>query len=282
MALIVPLLFTSCLKDNEIIGPDADGSILNIVEFYDITLPTTTANSPYAMYVPTTLDLVPQAEFDIAVSYSGVDVAPEDIVVTLAPEPSAIPIFNTSQSSSYIQMPAAAYDLPASLTIKKGEKRAFAKVIVRPTLLDQTQSNALAVKITSASFGEVSGNFGTVIYSLPIKSIWQGKYRYTLTNNFGTIDANLGGSFTEDDVVLNTVGPNRVRTNLLWQVYGGYSEYQFNSSNTDITGIAAFSGTPRVATINQVILVDPVNMIFEIRWTGIGRGVIERYERTGD
>lgn len=277
---LVLVSMNSCLKDENILAPNGSP---NIVEFYDVTAPVSAVNAPFVMYVPTTLELDPQAEFQIAVSYSGAEEsAPQDIVVTLEAAPSAVLSFNTSQGTSYFQMAASAYDLPSSVTIKKGEKRAYANVVIRPLLLSQTVNNALAIKIGSATHGEISGNFGTVIFSLPIKSIWQGTYRYTITNNFGTIDANIGGMFTEDDVVLSTVGPNLLRMNGLWQTYSGYSEYQFNSANDDVTAVRAFSGSNLTVAINQVILVDPVNLIFEVRWTGLGRGVVERFERTGD
>lgn len=278
--LILPLL-SSCLKDENILAPGDNTS--NIIEFYNVTAPMSASNAPYIMYVPKTLEVVPESEFEIAVSYSGAEeVAPQDIVVNLEAAPDAITKFNASQSSAYVQMGASGYQIPTSLTIKKGEKRAFGKVKVFPEELDQTKSNALALKISSASTGTVSGNFGTVIYSLPIKSMWEGTYTYTITNNFGTIDGNIGGTFTEPGVKLSTVGPNRLYMQYLWRTYSGYAEYQFNGDNTAITSVLAFSGSVLSSSINEVILVDPDNKIFEIRWTGLGRGVIERFVRTGD
>ena len=278
-ALVLSSL-NSCLKDENVLDPSGSQ---NIIEFYNVTAPSSPANAPYIMYVPATLEVVPEAEFEIAISYSGAEeAAPQDIVVNLEPAPDAISKFNVSQESDYVQMPSNGYELPSSLTIKKGEKRAYAKVKVRPEELDQTKSNALAVRISSASHGTISGNFGTVIYSLPIKSMWEGTYTYTITNNFGTIDGNIGGTFTEEGVKLSTVGPNKLYMQYLWRTYSGYAHYQFNGDNTTITSITAFSGSVLASSINEVILVDPDNGIFEVRWTGLGRGVIERFVRTGD
>ncbi|HZH72848.1 MAG TPA: DUF1735 domain-containing protein [Mariniphaga sp.] len=271
---------SSCLKDEAVLDPSGSK---NIIEFYNVTAPTSGVTAPYVMYVPTTLEVVPEVEFDIAISYSGAELeAPQDIVVNLAEAPEAVTAFNASQGTSYVQMGASGYEFPSSVTIRKGEKRVYAKVKVRPTILNQAVSNVLALTITSASFGEISGNFRTVIFSLPIKSIWEGTYTYTVTNNFGTIDGNIGGVFTEQNVRLSTVGPNRLYMQYLWRTYSGYSEYQFNADNTDITSVLAFSGSVLSSSIEEVILIDTENLIFEIRWVGLGRGVIERFVRTGD
>jgi hypothetical protein len=277
--LILPLL-SSCLKDENVLAPGANSS--NIIEFYNVTAPMSASNAPYIMYVPKTLEVVPESEFEIAVSYSGAEeAAPQDIVVNLEPAPDAITKFNASQNSAYVQMSSTGYQIPTSVTIKKGEKRAYAKVKVFPEELDQSKSNAIALKISSASTGTISGNFGTVIYSLPIKSMWEGTYTYSVKNNFGGIDANIG-SFTEEGVKLSTIGPNRLYLQYLNRTYGGYTEYQFNGDNTSITSILAYSGQNFPTTINEVVLVDSDNLIFEIRWTWGGRGVVERLVRTGD
>ncbi len=277
---LVTVGLSSCLKDEAVLDPSGSK---NIIEFYNVTAPTSPVTAPHVMYVPMTLEVVPEVEFDIAISYSGAELAaPQDITVNIAPAAEAITAFNSSQNTAYVQMSPDDYDIPTTVTIKRGEKRAYAKVKVRPDQLDQSVSNALALTITSSSFGEISGNFRTVIFSLPVKSIWEGEYTYTVTNNFGTIDANIGGTFTETGVRLSTVGPNRLYMQYLWRTYSGYAEYQFNADNTSITSITAFSGSNLATSINEVILVDQDNLIFEIRWTGLGRGVVERFVRTGD
>lgn len=277
---LVTVGLSSCLKDEAVLDPSGSK---NIVEFYNVTAPTSGVTAPYVMYVPTTLEVVPEVEFEIAISYSGAELAaPQDIVVNLAVAPEAVAEFNTSQGTAYVQMDPSGYEIPSSVTIKQGEKRVYTKVKVRPQVLNQAVSNVLALTISSASYGEISGNFSTVIFSLPIKSIWEGTYTYTIINNYGTIDGNIGGTFTEEGVQLSTVGPNRLYMQYLWRTYSGYTEYQFNADNTDITSVLAFSGSVLPSSIQEVILIDTENKIFEIRWTGLGRGVIERFVRTGD
>lgn len=284
LALTLPLLFTSCLKDKELIGPDAEGSVKNVIEFKNISTINSSTSSPYPVYVPLTLDPSKSSESVTGVvRYAGVESAPNDITVEIAVDPSVVTNYNTSQNATFFALPATAYEVPTSVVIKKGEKEASFEIKLKTSQFDQTKENVLPLVIKStSSSAPISGNFGKVIYSFPVKSIWEGTYRYTVTNNFGTIDANIGGSFTEDDVKLSTVGPNKLYMQYLWRTYSGYSEYQFNGNNTSITAITAYSGSARPVTNIEVIVIDPVRKIFEVKWTAIGRGVIERFERTGN
>jgi hypothetical protein len=281
---IIPLTFTSCLKDETLIGPDAPGSISNVIEFKNIAPISSVATAPFALYVPTTLNPEDtQTTVNAVVRYAGVNDAPTDIVVNIEYVENVISTYNTAQTTSYVAIPSSAFTFPSSVTIKKGEREAIVPIVVNVPDLDPSVSNAIALKISSVSTNDVvSSNFGTVIYSFPLKSIWEGTYKYTITNNFGTIDGNIGGTFTENDVKLSTVGPNELYMQYLWRTYSGHAHYRFNGDNDDIIGIVANSGGDIATTINEVILVDAENMIFEVRWTGLGRGVIERFERTGD
>lgn len=282
--LTFPLLFTSCLKDKELIGPDAEGAIKNVIEFKNISTITSPATAPFPVYVPTTLNPEKSTEVIVAsIRYAGVDNAPNDITVELGVDPSIVNKYNSAQKTNFLALPNSAYELPSSVTIKKGEKEVSFEIKLNINSFDQLKENVLPIIIKStSSAAPISGNFGKVIYSFPIRSIWEGTYKYTIINNFGTIDGNIGGTFTEEGVKLSTVGPNKVRMNGLWQTYSGYSEYQFNASNSSITSVTAFSGSNLATSIQEVVLVDPVKMIFEIKWTGLGRGVIERFEKTGD
>lgn len=283
VGFLAVLSTTSCLKDEDLLSPD-DSNSHNVIEFYNLTAPTSLGTAPHVMYVPTTLEVQPLQEFQIAVSYTGVEAgAPEDITVNLAVEPKILDEYKAvvPNTSLYVNAPSNTFEIPKSVVIKKGEKRAFVTIKVKPDQLDPTKSNAISLRITSASHGVVSGNFGTAIYSLPIKSIWEGVYTYTVINDSGAIDGNIPKT-PKTGVQLVTVGPNRVKTNLLWQVYSGYSEYQFNADDTDITSLVAFSGSVLASEITDVVVVDAEKKIFEIHWIGLGRGVKERFVRTGD
>ena len=273
---------SSCLKDKSIIGPDAPGAVKNVIEFKNIGPIKSGTTAPYAMFIPFTLDpTAASAEFEAVVNYAGSEVAPSDITVNLAADPAVISAYNAGvANSNFTQLASAAYSFPTTVTIPKGQREAKFKITVKPSSFDATKENALAIKISSASTGVISGNFGAVIYSMPLKSIWQGTYTVHFNNNYGTIDPNIG-NFTETGVVLETVGPNKLQTLYAANTYSGYTQYQFNGSNTSITSVTVFSGSLLASSVDGVDLVDPVNGKFTIRYTFLGRGMTEEWVRTG-
>jgi hypothetical protein len=273
--LTLGLTSTSCLKDTAILDPEGSK---NVVEFFNVTAPTSPGASPVVTYVPMTLEVVPESEFKMMISYSGAELAaPQDINVQLAAAPEIIGTYNTAQGAALVQVSPSHIEFPASVTIPKGQKRVEVSVKVKSDQLDPSVSNAFGVKIVSASHGVVSGNFGSVIFSLPIKSVWEGVYTYNVTSTAADV-----GNKTVQNVRLNTVGPNRLRVNGLWQTYSGWSEYQFNATSDDITQIANFSGSNIPGTNVVVHEANPEAGIFEVSWVGLGRAVRERWVRTGD
>lgn len=283
----VAIALTSCLKDDTMVT-DPDKSVGNVLEFGNTGSPSSPAGAPHFAYTPLTLDpeKVPTAKFTTSIRYAGAeDVAPQDIVVQLAAAPEAVTAWNAAYPTAqfpYNQVAAANVTFPSTVTIKKGEKFANVEVTIKADALNKAISNVFAIKITSTNFAKVSGNFGTVIYNLPIKSIWDGKYTYTILNNYGTIDPNIGGTFTDTNIELRTVGPNLLEVTFLGQTYSGYARYQFSGDNTTITNTVAFSGSLRASNIDQVVLVDPINKKWILRWTWLGRGTQETWVRTGD
>ncbi len=280
------LALGSCLKDDTMVT-DPDKAVGNVVEIGNTGSPTSAAGAPVFAFTPATLDPAksPTTKFTTSVRYAGAeDVAPQDITVTLAAAPEAVTAWNTAYPTAqfqYNQLPTNAFSFPTSVTIKKGEKAAYFDITVKSDILNPAISNVLGIKITSTNFSTVSGNFGKVIYNLPIKSIWDGLYTFSVNNNYGTIDGNIG-SFTEKDIALRTIGPNLLEVTYLSQVYSGYARYQFDATNTNILSTIAFSGSVLASSIQGVDLVDPVNRKFTIRWTWGGRGVVETWVRTGD
>lgn len=272
---------SSCLKDKDLIGPDSDGAIKNIIEFKNIGPINSGPTAPHPVYIPFTLKPADEsAEVEVTVNYAGADVAPSDITVNLAVDPSLITTYNSKVAgAAFFAIPSTMYSLPASVTIPKGQREGKFKIKVNPSLFNGAKENALAIKITSASTGVISGNFGAIILSMPLESIWQGTYTVTINNNYGTIDANIG-NFTESDVVLGTVGPNKLEVSGIAQTYGGNVQYQFNGENTSITSVYAYSGATVYATsIQSIDVIDAENGIFELHWTFFGRGLVERWVR---
>ncbi|MCZ4243276.1 DUF1735 domain-containing protein [Pedobacter punctiformis] len=285
--LLVALIFisglSSCLKDDTIIGPDSPGAIKNIVEFKNVGAIASSTTAPFAVYIPFTLKpTATSAEFEGIINYAGADTAPSDIVVNIAADPSVIATYNAKVSgAAYAALPASSYSFPATVTIPAGQREAKFKITVKPNTFDATKENALALRITSASTGVISGNFGAVIFSMPLESVWQGTYDVHINNNYGTIDGNIG-NFSDTGIKLATVGPNRLRTLSVADTYSGSTTFQFNGDNTSITGVVVISGTTTFATsIQGIDLIDPVNGKFTIRYTWGGRGMTETWTRTG-
>lgn len=276
--------FSSCLKDKSLIGPDADGAIKNIIEFKNIAPITSGPTAPFAVYIPFTLKPTSTtAEFEAIINYAGADTAPQDITVNLAVDPTILTRYNSGVSGANYKIPAAgSYSFPTSVVIPAGQREVKVKITVKPNTFDATLENALPLKITSVTSGAVSGNFGAVIFSLPLESIWQGTYTVSYNNNYGTIDANLQPAFTESGVKLATIGPNRLRSELVCQTYSGFQTWQFNGTNTSITAVTTFSGSERATSIQSVDLVDATNRKFALHYTWLGRGMVEVWTRTGD
>jgi hypothetical protein len=189
---------SSCLKDKALIATDKS----NIVEFYTTEAIASAPTELYAVYVKSYVAGEPKT-FDVTVSYSGSDVAPQDISVDVAIDEAALAKYNVKAaangSTEYTMLPASAFTLPANTTvvIKKGERRATFSVAVKiPADFDFNADFALPLTIKSASFGTVSGNFGTVLYKVGAKNIYDGVYSLT-----GTVlregDPVLSGSVPE-------------------------------------------------------------------------------------
>jgi len=284
MALTFITGLSSCLKDDTIIGPDSPGAIKNVVEFQNISAPTSAPTAPFAVYIPFTLKpTATTADFEAIINYAGADVAPQDIVVNLASDATILTKYNAGVSgAAYFAPPTGSYSFPATVTIPAGQRQVKVKISLKPNAFDATKENALPIRITSSSFGNVSGNFGAVIFSLPLESIWQGTYTVSYNNNYGTIDANLQPAFTETGVKLATVGPNRLRSELVCQTYSGYQTWQFNGNNTSITAVTTFSGSERATSIQSIDLIDATARKFSLHYTWLGRGMVEEWTRTGD
>lgn len=276
---------SSCLKDEVMIGPDAPGAISNVIEFANIGAIQSGTSAPTPLYIPFTLKpTATTASFEGIVNYAGADVAPSDITVTIAADAALITNYNAKVTgSTLVQLPASSYTLPTTVVIPKGQRQAKFTVTVKPNTFDATKSNALAIKIVSASTGVISGNFGANIYSMPLESIWQGTYTVTYNNNYGTLDANIApySPFTTPGIQLKTIGPNLLRSENVSDTYGGFQTWQFNGSNTTISAVTTFTGSDRATSIQGVDLIDPVNLKFTIRYTWLGRGMTEQWVRTG-
>lgn len=232
LATIIAFGLSSCLEGEPVYEPD--GGPAGIVE---LVLPARTTSTPYAVKT-VTLDVVDIQELPVVVNYTGVDGAPSDVQVTLTIDNGAVATYGNET----VALPAENYELPASatVTIPKGEKTATYTVKLKPKTFDLTKSYALGIKIQSASTGTVSGNYSTGIFSLPVKSPWQGTYnvhyRWYAGAGFGTADE----EYDETGVKLTTAGPGVVEAQYVGSWFGGWTRYTINIDNT--VNVESYSG----------------------------------------
>ncbi len=165
---------TSCLDEDPFFDPEA---VENVIEFYSAGNVASPATAPYPLFI-NSFEIVPEVDFPIVVGYSGADVAPEDITVTIGiANESVLEEYNESEGTHYELLPASVYTLPSTtVTIPKGERRATYIVKLKTNQFDLTKNFALPLTITNASTGIVSGNFNTAVFSVGAKNRYDGLY----------------------------------------------------------------------------------------------------------
>jgi hypothetical protein len=224
---IIPLFaivlgLSSCLKDDAIIGTTPS----NIVEFYTTDPLASSGTSIYPIYVKSFFSR-PDQKFNVTLSYSGTDVAPEDITVNIAVDDAAIGKFNATGGTQYTLLPSNAYTLPGtSFTIKKGERRVVFTINVKPETFDFSLNYALPLTITSATSGTVSGNFGTVLYAIGARNLYDGLYTVTGTFSDAT-NAAFTGRYPSDYYLQTQTGTTAA---LFDFEYSGAFGHSFNNA----------------------------------------------------
>jgi hypothetical protein len=201
-------------------------------------------------------------ELPVVVNYTGVNGAPQDVQVTLSLDDAII----STYGGGLTILPAAYYELPASnvVTIPKGQKKATYTIKLKPKLFDLTKSYALGVKIVSVTAGTVSGNYSAGVYSIPVKSPWEGNYnvhyKWYAGGGYGSEDE----EYDETEIPLTTAGPGVVEAKYVGVWFGGWTRYTFYPDNT--VGIAAFSGSALATTVIESS-ADPDNLTFKVKWS---------------
>jgi len=216
--IFISMVFTSCLKDDSL---TLDTGLSNsVVEFANTgsiaTSPSGGAAPRYSIDLGS-LSTGDTTSFKVNVDFAGANTAPEDITVTVDIDESILTLYNQVHSvdnANFIAPPAEMIEnsFPLTITIPKGQL--FAQAIMHITLpssFDFNATYALPLKIVSTSVGDVSGNFGTAMYSLNVRNIYDGIYDLT-----GTIlregDPVLSGS-TTGEISMTTTGPYSIQYN---------------------------------------------------------------------
>lgn len=253
---VMALAFTSCLKDHLAMDPAQSN---NVVEFEN----TGSIVSPAGAIVPRfavdlgSLGVGESANININLSYSGAEMAPNDITVTLEVDTAALNAYNAEQGTNYVAPPASVYHLPSNIVIKSGTQKIQVYVaITRSNDFDFNVNYALPLKIASASTGIISGNFGTALFSFAVRNSYDGIYTMTgsMTDNTSSsltgyypLDVNMitysGNSIAMyDPVVAKTYG-HAIRSGATGtSYYGSFSPVFFFDDAGKITSITNYYG----------------------------------------
>jgi hypothetical protein len=198
--------FSSCLKDHTIIGPDSPGAVKHVVEFLNPAVISSSTGNPTPLYV-FSYDVVPSAKLTIQVSYSGGEVAPNDIHVKVTTDSNGVKASNVEQKATRIPLPDSLYSTSSmDIVIPKGQKIGTLTITISPNKFDLTKSYALGLKIVSVSgtTAPISGNFGLIVVAVGAKNKWDGLYKVT-----GTFKDLTNATFTDaypKEIGLTTLG----------------------------------------------------------------------------
>jgi hypothetical protein len=180
LSALVILTHTSCLKDNTN-NANPDSGTNNVVEFQNTSVPVS-YTSPFPQYDNGVTMSNDTGSFPVNLNYTGAILnTPQDIKITLALNQTALDTFNSQEGTSYVIPPADTYTLTTSVTIVKGTRQVSFSIAVNtaPADYDYTASYAIPLTIASASYGVISSNFGTAIYTFVANNAWTGTYKTT-------------------------------------------------------------------------------------------------------
>jgi len=170
---------TACLKDQSG-NSDPKTGTNSVVEFQNSSIPVS-YTSIYPQYNNGIKLVNDTASFRVNFNYAGPNNgAPQDIQITIAMDTAALSAFNADQEKNYVTPPTDILTYPTTVTIPKGSTSAY--IIVKVTKASDwsyADAYALPLSIKSASYGIVSTNFGTAIYSFGDKNRFDGMYTYT-------------------------------------------------------------------------------------------------------
>lgn len=198
------------------------------------------------------------ARFNVNVSYSGKDVAPQDITITLALDQAMLEQFNKENDTKYKVPPSAIVSFPTTVLIKKGTHQSTIQVaVVNNASFDFNVNYGLPIKIASTSLGPISGNFGKAVYSFAARNIYDGAYTMEATAPMVDIVApNLTGyyplnmqliTYTGNSVALydpEVIGTyaHAIKNGSSTSYYGSFSPVFYFDGNGKITSVSNYYG----------------------------------------
>lgn len=274
--LILLIGLSSCLKEAPM---NIDVSKTNnVIEFNNTGDNKATASSEFPRFHSDLGTIAPgdSATFNVNVSYSGADVAPQDITVTLAVDEAALEKYNAEDGTDYVVPPSTIYSLPTTVVIKQGTQQTQIKVsIISSSDFDFNVNYALPLKITTVSTGIISANFSTAIYSFGARNQRDG--HYTVNGTFSDITNPAFASIYPMDISFITSSGNSVDVynndlgnyGYLFYTGSGYSYYGsfgvriFFDATGKVTSVTNIYGQPAPNTRSAMLDPSGVNAFDE-------------------
>ncbi|GAA4324301.1 hypothetical protein GCM10023149_25800 [Mucilaginibacter gynuensis] len=199
---------TSCLKDKNV-NLDADKSPATLQWSTILDVPAGTGGG-YTLYARAydIQDASHTTSFDV--NYTGGDPAPSDITVEIGLDAKALDAYNVDHDSKLAPLATNLYTMPSSVVIKKGDRKATVNMTVKVDKnFDLSQGYAIPLAIKSTTLGNISANYGTIIFGVNAKNEYDGIYLakgYILRAG----DNVLSGNFKDIRRSLSTTGVNSV------------------------------------------------------------------------
>ncbi|SOE22197.1 protein of unknown function [Spirosomataceae bacterium TFI 002] len=253
--LVLALVATSCLDDELTLDPK---NSINVIEFKNPALFASPSGSTYSLYAAA-FDFADEVDYPVTVSYSGANVAPQDIKIDLAINQAAITQYNEEQGAHFDLLPPDLYTIPTQVTILKGQRTAVVDLKIKSSKLPFDKSYVLPLQIVSASSGVISGNFETILINVIPKNPYDGVYTYTTSAN-----TSLVPNATK---TLTLVTLNGTTVKLLPGLLGTYSNevtYTVDPETNQVTVTCPSLGvqTPQDTRSKW----DPVNKVMTVFW----------------
>ena len=266
---------SSCLK-KDAMNIDTDSGTKSVVEFANTGANVSDATSKYPRFFIDlgTITSGQVTSVQINVSYSGADVAPEDITVGLVVDSAALYTYDTTFNLDYVVPPTSVYKMPSSVVIKKGtHQTSIQATITVGTDFDFNESYAIPLTIKSASFGTISSNFGTAFYSFGGRNAYDGVYK--MKGHVTHPNTAYVGPFVAPEVEFSTVGATAIAmeaqpffNNGALSFFGVYPVFTVNADNSvTVSGLPAGGMAPSVTDPTYKNRYDPATKTFYISYS---------------
>jgi hypothetical protein len=266
---------SSCLK-KDAMNIDPDSATKNVVEFANTGDNLATASSKYPRFYADlgTVSSGQVSSIKLNVSYSGIENASQDITVNLALDTAALSLYNNTDGTNYTVPPISVYKFPTSVIIKKGTQLTQVEISITITAdFDFNESYAIPLKITSASSGTVSSNFGSAIYSFGGRNKYDGIY--LVKGNVTHPNAAYTGPFLADEVAFTTTGAASIEMDgQPFSNNGTLSYFSFNpvftvnaDNSVTVTSLPDGGMAPSISDPNYKNRYDPSTKTFYISYS---------------